>query len=71
MDNLIKFVLDALNGLAYVDDSQVAILSSAKLYTDGDGYTQVRIRKLSHSDPWQEGNFVQHTIEASGGDVMH
>mmetsp|Transcript_1634 Transcript_1634/g.2685 ORF Transcript_1634/g.2685 Transcript_1634/m.2685 type:complete len:277 (-) Transcript_1634:416-1246(-) len=32
LDNLVKFVLDSLNGYAYVDDSQIAVLSTAKLY---------------------------------------
>lgn len=33
LDNLAKFVLDALNGIAYDDDSQVATLTCAKAYT--------------------------------------
>lgn len=33
-DNLAKAVLDALNGIAYYDDSQVCELSVSKLYGD-------------------------------------
>lgn len=32
IDNLIKFVLDALNGHLYVDDSQVVSISATKRY---------------------------------------
>mmetsp|Transcript_17114 Transcript_17114/g.37376 ORF Transcript_17114/g.37376 Transcript_17114/m.37376 type:complete len:144 (+) Transcript_17114:885-1316(+) len=32
LDNLVKFVLDALNGHAYLDDAQVSMISTAKLY---------------------------------------
>lgn len=32
IDNLIKFVLDALNGHLYVDDSQVVSISATKQY---------------------------------------
>jgi len=34
LDNLIKFVLDSLNNVAYVDDSQVVSIRSLKLYTN-------------------------------------
>ena len=33
-DNLAKAILDALNGIAYYDDSQVCELSVSKLYSD-------------------------------------
>ena len=32
LDNLIKFVKDCLNGLAWKDDSQVCVLQARKLY---------------------------------------
>jgi len=32
LDNLIKFVLDALNGLAWPDDSAVVSISATKIY---------------------------------------
>jgi crossover junction endodeoxyribonuclease RusA len=38
LDNLVKAVLDALNGLAYADDSQLVCLSGChKLPSDADG----------------------------------
>ena len=44
-DNLIKGVLDALNGVAFVDDSQVVKIGVAKEYAQpGEvGYTGLRI----------------------------
>jgi hypothetical protein len=50
IDNLVKFVLDSLNKVAFVDDRQVSLLSSAKLYTDGPPKIVVHIRKLFDSD---------------------
>jgi len=50
LDNLVKFVLDALNGKAYEDDSQVCEIHTAKLYTDTDSRTEVVISKLLDSD---------------------
>ena len=35
-DNLAKSILDALNGIAYDDDSQVVSLLVSKKYTDGE-----------------------------------
>jgi len=34
LDNLVKFVCDALNGVFYKDDSQISQLKAEKLYTD-------------------------------------
>jgi Holliday junction resolvase RusA-like endonuclease len=34
IDNLVKFVLDAFNGLLYVDDSQVVSIKAVKKYGD-------------------------------------
>lgn len=50
LDNLVKFVLDALNAKAYEDDSQIAVIRSAKFYTEGEPYTKVIIRKLTDLD---------------------
>lgn len=41
-DNIAKAVLDALNGLAYTDDSQVVALTVNKLYAER-GHVAVRI----------------------------
>ena len=50
LDNLVKFVLDALNAKAYEDDSQIAVIKSAKFYTEGEPYTKVIIRSLTEGD---------------------
>jgi len=46
IDNLVKFVLDSLNKIAYLDDSQIAVLQCIKLYTDGESRTEVVFKKL-------------------------
>lgn len=33
-DNIVKIICDALNGLAYKDDNQVAVISAEKVYND-------------------------------------
>ena len=52
-----KFVLDSLNKYAYLDDSQIAILTSAKLYTEEEQRVEVRIRQLNDNDNISYGNF--------------
>jgi crossover junction endodeoxyribonuclease RusA len=37
IDNLIKSVLDGLNGVAFKDDSQIVKLESEKIFADRDG----------------------------------
>ena len=45
LDNLIKFVFDCLNGLAWVDDTQVIGMSAEKIYAlDGEPKTIIGIR---------------------------
>lgn len=46
IDNLIKFVLDALNTIYWRDDSCVSVNESMKVYTDGTPKTQVEIITL-------------------------
>ncbi len=57
IDNIAKFVLDAINKKAYEDDGQVAVLSLAKLYTDTNPRVEVRIRKLRDNDVMFAENF--------------
>lgn len=45
-DNIIKVVLDALNGVAYYDDKQVVYVSCSKYYSQGTGYLWIDIEKL-------------------------
>jgi len=42
----VKFVLDALNKHAYKDDSQIVVLTSAKLYSEGKARTTIHFRKI-------------------------
>lgn len=46
IDNIIKSVLDALNGIAYKDDSAVFSVYGRKIYTDGEPFTAVTIRSV-------------------------
>ena len=50
LDNLVKFVLDSLNGLAYLDDGQVCSIKAAKFYTNtsDNPRTEISFRSLSH-----------------------
>ena len=38
LDNMVKFVLDALNDKLYTDDSLIFEISCSKMYSEGDGY---------------------------------
>lgn len=44
VDNLIKSVLDALNGLAYADDSQIIKVTAVKRYAE-TGSTELTIKE--------------------------
>lgn len=44
-DNIIKVVLDALNGVAYYDDKQVVCVSCNKYYAE-NGYLEIEINEL-------------------------
>lgn len=46
LDNLIKFVLDSLNGQAYFDDSQIVSIHAYKFYTCEEPRVQIRLRKV-------------------------
>lgn len=47
IDNLVKFVLDALNGAYWVDDTIVSTLMCRKIYTDGTPKTIINIKRDS------------------------
>jgi Holliday junction resolvase RusA-like endonuclease len=46
IDNLTKFVLDALNGEFWIDDGCIAKSSQEKRYTDKLPYTEITIKPL-------------------------
>ena len=47
IDNTLKAVLDALNGVAYEDDRQVVEAICRKYYTEGkDGLLQIRVTEI-------------------------
>ncbi len=50
IDNIIKAVLDALNGYAYKDDSVVYSVYGRKIYTIGEPFTAVTIRSVEDRD---------------------
>lgn len=45
IDNYVKAILDALNGLAFKDDSQIAVLYARKLYSDNPR-TEIEITEI-------------------------
>lgn len=50
IDNVIKLVLDALNGLGYKDDKQVVELHAYKFYMEGGGATYVRVEAVARPE---------------------
>lgn len=49
-DNLVKAVLDALNGYAYPDDSAIQIDRCYKIYTNGLPRVEVEIRDAANAE---------------------
>lgn len=45
IDNCVKAVLDAMNGVLWDDDSQVVHMVVSKVYTSMEPYTQIRVWK--------------------------
>ena len=46
LDNLIKFVLDALNGSFYIDDSQIHRIQASKCYHQSGNNTQIQLLNI-------------------------
>lgn len=47
LDNLVKTVLDALNGVAYIDDHMVHLMSAVKFFSTPDkARTEIRISQI-------------------------
>ena len=48
-DNLVKFVMDSLNGIFWKDDSQIAKISIVKIYSELPR-TEISIKELQEQD---------------------
>ena len=46
LDNMVKFVLDALNDKLYTDDSLIFEITCSKLYSESDGYIYVKFMEV-------------------------
>lgn len=46
LDNIVKAILDGLNGIAYEDDRQVVEIEASKYYTDKEPYTYVELCEI-------------------------
>ncbi len=46
LDNLVKFVLDAMGGVAFADDQQISKLTCEKVWDVGDGSTTCTLTEL-------------------------
>lgn len=46
LDNMVKFVLDALNDKLYVDDSQIIEITCSKLYAKENGYIYAKFEEV-------------------------
>jgi len=46
LDNMVKFVLDALNDKLYSDDSLIFEIHCSKSYADGDGYIYMKFEEI-------------------------
>jgi Holliday junction resolvase RusA-like endonuclease len=46
LDNMVKFVLDALNNILYEDDCQIIEIHCSKLYSDNDGYIYIKFEEI-------------------------
>ena len=44
VDNIIKIILDSLNGLAYKDDAQIVACTCQKLYVNDDNEPRVEVK---------------------------
>lgn len=50
LDNVLKAVLDGLNGIAYQDDKQIVELKSTKRFTRGQGAIVVKVFEVKHEE---------------------
>ena len=47
LDNMVKFVLDALNDKLYTDDCLIIEINCIKTYSSGDGYIYAKFEELN------------------------
>lgn len=47
LDNMVKFVLDALNDKLYNDDCQIVEINCKKMYADGDGCIEMSFEEIN------------------------
>jgi Holliday junction resolvase RusA-like endonuclease len=50
IDNVIKSVMDSLNGIAWLDDKQVVSQTTNKIYTDGRPMITIRASEIIEGD---------------------
>ena len=48
LDNMVKFVLDALNDKLYVDDCQIIEINCIKSYSNDDGYIYLKFMEIEN-----------------------
>lgn len=46
LDNVAKSISDALNGVAYADDAQIAVLAVSRIYVESESSVRVEIETL-------------------------
>lgn len=50
LDNIIKIVLDALNGIAFADDKQIVVIESFKAYSSALPYVSVTLEEIKKGE---------------------
>jgi Holliday junction resolvase RusA-like endonuclease len=46
LDNMVKFILDALNDKLYIDDCLIIEINCKKTYSDGEGYIYMKFEEI-------------------------
>lgn len=54
LDNMVKFILDALNDKLYLDDSLVVEIYAVKHYSEDEGYIYIKFEELTEEDKEKE-----------------
>ena len=66
IDNLLKFVMDSLNGLAWTDDSQVSACSALKIYDNsplGQGGIDFQVHRISPEELQSRAFHINGKVE--------